>query len=156
MARSREEYLCAKREGMARLRARDPEAHRKKQRDWHSKNRTRQIAKMRAYYGKRFFWGRAMKLRGEERADTKALANLWKTQKGLCALTGRKMDRTAQLDHILPKARGGKDNIENLRWVCEEVNIAKRHMTDEEFINLCNSVIKWIGERIQQVASKIS
>lgn len=151
MARSREEMLKAKREGMARLRAKDPDAARRKRNEYHARNREKETAKMRAYYARRFFWGRAMKLRGEDRATAKVLASIWKMQRGLCALTGRRLDRTAQLDHIVPRARGGTDIPQNLRWVCNEANLAKRDLTDAEFLTLCQDVMRWIGERIQAV-----
>ena len=153
--RTIEETRKAKREGMARLRIKNPELAKEKQRIWHKENRDKNLKRMRNYYGKRFFWGRAMKLKGNNRANTKALSHLWKIQRGLCALTGNKLNRTAQIDHILPKAKGGKDNIENIRWVCREVNYAKRDMIDEEFIDICKSVIRWIGERIELVSSEI-
>ncbi len=141
MARSREEHLRAKREGMARLRARDPVAARRKRNDFHARNREQQTEKMRKYYARRFFWGRAMKLRGEGRATYRDLAAIWKRQRGLCALTGQRLDRTAEVDHILPKVRGGGDKAENLRWVCRPVNLAKRDLTDVEFHALCANVI---------------
>lgn len=147
MARSIEATRKAKREYMARKRAADPEAAREYGRTHHWKNRAKSCAKMRDYYSRRFFWGRAMKLRGPNRATYTQLAKLWRRQKGRCALTGRRLNRSAQLDHILPQSRGGRDSISNLRWVCEEANIAKRHMTDKEFIRLCTDVMRWIGER---------
>ena len=48
--------------------------------------------------------------------------------------------------------RGGGDNIENLRWLCREANMAKRDMSDGEFLSLCGDVMRWIGERIEAVA----
>lgn len=151
MARSAEETREAKRLHMARRREADPDGVRRYQREVHHRNRERNKQKMREYYAKRFFWGRAMKLRGAERATTKQLASLWKSQRGLCALTGRRLNRTAQLDHITAKARGGDDSISNLRWVCSEVNLAKRELSDCEFVDLCGAVMRWIGERIAQV-----
>jgi 5-methylcytosine-specific restriction endonuclease McrA len=140
MARTIEETRRAKRKFMARKRAADPEAARAYSRKYHRKNGERQRAKMRAYAGRRFFWTKAMKLRGAGKASCKQLASLWKAQRGLCALTGRTLDRTAQLDHILPKARGGGDGIENLQWACAEANLAKKDLTDEEFLQLCSDV----------------
>ncbi len=156
MARSREEYLKAKREGMARLQARDPEGARRKRNLYHAKNRESQKKKMRDYYARRFFWGRAMKLRGEGRANFVDLARIWKSQRGLCALTGRRLDRTAQLDHIIARARGGHDGTKNIRWVCAAVNYAKRDMSDAEFVLLCRDSMRWIGERIMLVEKEIS
>lgn len=151
MARSREETLRAKREGMARRRAADPDAVRAYQREWHKRNREQNCQKMRDYYARRFFWGKAMKLRGKDRADYRQIAALWKAQKGFCALTGRRLDRSAELDHIIAKARGGSDGVTNLRWVCRAVNFARRDLPDDEFFALCRDVMRWIGSRIELV-----
>lgn len=152
MPRSPDEVRKAKREHMARKRAADPDAARAYSRSYHAANRDKQTAKMREYYARRFFWGRAMKLRGPERANPADLARLWKRQRGLCALTGRRLSRdSAHLDHITAKARGGSDNIANLRWLCTEANLARRELSDTEFLALCSDVMSWIGERIAAV-----
>lgn len=151
MARTAEETRKAKREYMARKRAADPEAVRKYNREHHHKARDKNTAAMRAYYARRFFWGRAMKLRGDGRATALDLWRMWHKQKGRCAITGRRLDRTAQLDHITAKARGGGDEPENLRWLCKDANLALRELSDAEFVALCSDVMRWIGERIQMV-----
>ncbi len=151
--RTIEQVREAKRLFMARKRADNPEAARAYHRARHFKNHEANKLKMRAYYGRRFFWGRAMKLRGEGRANTKELASLWKRQRGICCLTGRRLDRTAQLDHIMPKARNGSDRLDNLRWVCPEVNILKRNLTDDELLSVCSDVMSWIGKRIKEFES---
>jgi 5-methylcytosine-specific restriction endonuclease McrA len=92
-----------------------------------------------------------MKLRGPERASARDLAAIWKSQRGRCALTGRRLDRTAQLDHKTPRARGGGDEAANLQWLCEAANLAKRDLTDAEFAAMCGEVMRWIGERIAAV-----
>lgn len=149
MARSIEETRKAKRESMARRRSSDLDAARAYNRKYHAENREKQKAKMREYYGRRFFWGRAMKLRGEGRAKASDLARIWKRQRGLCAMTGRRLGRqNAHLDHILAKSRGGTDEAGNLRWLCTEANLARRELSDAEFIALCSSVMCWIGRRI--------
>ena len=94
-----------------------------------------------------------MKLRGANRAGPAEVAKLWRSQRGRCALTGRRLDRSAQLYHILPRARGGTDETANLRWVCAEVNLAKRDLTDAEFRALCADVVRWIGERIAHISA---
>ncbi len=152
MARGAEETRKAKRDHMRRRRAENPEKVRKYQRELHRKNREHNLSKMREYYARRFFWGRAMKLRGPHRATTVDLARLWKQQRGRCALTGRRLNRdNAQLDHIVAKARGGTDEIGNLRWLCTEANLARRELSDAEFVALCSDVMRWIGERIAKV-----
>jgi 5-methylcytosine-specific restriction endonuclease McrA len=148
VARSIEETRKAKREHMARKRAADPEGMREYRRKYHASSRHARTAKMREYYARRFFWGRAMKLRGEGRATTADVSRLWYLQRGLCALTGRKLDRTAQLDHIIPRARGGGDDVGNMRWVCAGINYAKRDLDDESLIALCADVMAWSGRRI--------
>ena len=147
--RTREEYLAAKRDGMARQRAKDPQALRDKRKAWHAQNRDVRCKKMRDYATRRFFWNCEMHLRGEDRATAKQLASLWKSQKGKCALTGRRLDRSAQLDHRHPKSKNGADTIENLQWVCAEVNYAKRDLTHGQFTALCRSVISWSDKDVR-------
>jgi 5-methylcytosine-specific restriction endonuclease McrA len=141
----------AKRLQMAKRREADPEGCRAYQNRKYHQRRGDYLAKMKSYQRRRFFWRRACKLDGVTARD---LASLWKSQRGLCALTGRKMDRSAQVDHILPRAKGGGDDIRNLRWVCEEANLSKRHMTDAQFLILCADVMSWIGRRIQEAYSR--
>lgn len=75
---------------------------------------------------------------------TADLMLLWEKQQGLCALSGRQLDiLTATIDHIIPKARGGTHEIDNLRWTTPEANFAKRDLLDEEFLTLCKSCIEW-------------
>lgn len=152
--RDPEKIRRRKRESMARRRAADPEAARAKERAWDAANRDRRRASARAYLAKRFFYVRVCHLRGSDRANARDLWALWHRQRGRCALTGRRLNRAAQLDHILPKARGGGDNISNLRWVCQEVNLAKRDLTDAELVALCVDVMSWIGERIARALGK--
>lgn len=145
-----EERLRRKREDMARRWRENPEAMREYARKNHERNREQRNERLRALHARRLFWSRAMKVKG---VTPKQLASLWKTQRGRCALTGRRLDRAAQLDHILPRARGGTDEISNLRWVCDAANLAKRDLTDEEFAALCADVMHWIGQQIAAAAS---
>lgn len=140
-----------KRAQMARRRAADPEAHREYQRALYAANRENRRAKLREYSARRFFWSRATKLRGPDRATARCLAALWRSQRGRCWLTGRKLDRTAQIDHAVPKCRGGTDAPSNLRWLCAEANIAKRHLTEDEFVALCRDVSRYLLQRITDV-----
>ncbi len=145
---SDEERLRRKARSMAKRRLADPDGVRAYGRAYHNANRARVQQRTRALHRRRFFWSRATKF---VHITARDLASLWKRQRGLCALTGRKLDRTAQLDHIVPRARGGGDEITNLRWLCHEANLAKRALSDSEFLDLCSAVMRWIGERIQLV-----
>jgi hypothetical protein len=148
-----------KRESMAKRRAADPEGARAYRSAWHAANRDVRTAKMREYAQRRFFWNREMHLRQPGRATARQLARLWKDQRGRCALTGRRLDRTAHLDHIEPLAGGGGDGIGNLRWLCHEANLAKRALSDDQFFALCLAVaqgapcMSWIGRRLKLVDS---
>ena len=95
---------------------------------------------------KNFFSYRADRYRTVSAQD---LAALWKRQRGRCALTGRRLDKTAHLDHIVPRAKGGADDIENLRWVCDEANLAKRDLSDDDFIRLCRDVLDIADDKEQ-------
>lgn len=63
-----------------------------------------------------------------------------------CALTGRKIDlsnrATYALDHIVPRARGGDNSLENCQLVCRDVNQAKHSMLQAAFIELCRAVVR--------------
>jgi 5-methylcytosine-specific restriction endonuclease McrA len=140
--RDPEKIRARKRESMARRRAADPDKARAYSNAYHAANRAARTKNMRDYYARRFFWGRAMKLRGVGRATAADLASIWKAQRGSCALTGRKLDQDAQLDHVVARARGGTDERTNLRWLCREANLARRELSDDEFIALCSDVLK--------------
>lgn len=139
--RSAEETRAAKRQHMARRRTADPDAVRAYQRKFHQDNRERQKQKLRDYCARRFFWTKANKLRGEGAATHEELARLWHSQRGRCALTGDRLDRSAEPDHKIPRTRGGTDAIENLQWTTRAANRAKRDMTDEEFFALCARIV---------------
>lgn len=144
--RTPEQVREAKRLHMAKKRLADVQSARAYGRSYHQKNKEKVNAKRREDHVRRLFWSRALKLRG---IKAKHLASLWKKQRGLCALTGQKMDRTAQIDHKIPQARGGTHALENLQWVTAEANLAKRDLTDDEFHALCELVVRWTGKRLQ-------
>ena len=143
-----EEVRAAKRAGMAAKRAADPDGVRSRGRAWVMENRDRLNRVRREWHETRFFYVRAKRLRG---VTARELARIWKQQRGRCALTGRKLDRSAELDHKLPKARGGTNELSNLQWVTHAANRVKRDLTDAEFLALCQDCARWIGMRIQMV-----
>ena len=142
-------YRKRKRESMARRRAADVQGSRAYQRLWYANNSSKINEAAREQRERRFFWARGSRWS----IPARELAKIWKAQRGLCALTGVRLTREAQVDHIVPQARGGSHGISNLRWVSAEANFAKRDLTDDEFFALCSSVVRWIGERIAMVSS---
>lgn len=67
-----------------------------------------------------------------------------------CYLTGRTIDLSEkgsyELDHIIPKSRGGGNTIENMGLTCTIANRCKSSLTDQEFITLCKEVAKFHSE----------
>jgi 5-methylcytosine-specific restriction endonuclease McrA len=70
-------------------------------------------------------------------------------QDGKCALTGRPLDDTAHIDHIIPKSLGGQSTFDNARWVCKEANVAKFNLMDEALLELCRDIIATIGPKLE-------
>lgn len=104
------------------------------------------------YKRKKFFSYRAVHFNGMygTKLIGRILGSLWKKQKGFCALSGQKLTvLNAELDHIIPKTRGGGHIIENLRWLVKDVNRLKRNYLDNEFLSLC----KQITEHTQKAPS---
>ena len=73
------------------------------------------------------------------------LFDLLKKQNYLCPFTGRKLiiGINAELDHIIPRAKGGEDKIENMQWVCAEINKMKLDHFTEDFLSLVVEVYKY-------------
>jgi 5-methylcytosine-specific restriction endonuclease McrA len=65
----------------------------------------------------------------------------------ICSLTGKPIDlmkpRTYQLDHIIPRSKGGENTLNNCQLVLKEVNLAKHTLSSEEFVKLCREVVDY-------------
>lgn len=127
----------------------DPEINeriKKKTREWYK--RTNGAEKQRKYIKKlkteNFFkWRTRLFFQHYGVRYTEAdFKNKWDKQNGECYFTGRKLDNTAHIDHILPIKRGGTHELDNLRWVCKEANYGKRDMTDGEYLNVIRDIME--------------
>lgn len=93
---------------------------------------------------RRFFVWRARNWNSRHRTTLTAhdLWALWRQQRGRCALSGRKLDATAHLDHIAHVSRNGAHDLTNIRWIDPRVNVARSNMTDAEFVTMCRQVVE--------------
>lgn len=104
------------------------------------------------YNKRRFFFLRALRIctRFNDYSDvdviTESLSRAWYNQRGRCAYTGQKLNRSAQVDHKTPTSRGGTNDSSNLHWVCAEANFVKRDRTHDEFISICSDIAKYIRD----------
>lgn len=73
-------------------------------------------------------------------------------KKANCYLTGREIDLTSpatyHLDHIVPRAKGGTNDLDNLQVACKEANQAKSNMLTGEFVELCKEVLEHHGYKV--------
>ena len=67
--------------------------------------------------------------------------------KPVCYLTGKKINvddpKNYSLDHRVPVAHGGSNDLENLEICSIEANKAKSDLTLDEFYKLCEDVLAW-------------
>lgn len=69
-----------------------------------------------------------------------------------CYLTGRPLDlsksRSYELDHIIPRSKGGENSLENCGVACRDANQSKRDMLLEEYFQLCKEVLEHNGYKV--------
>jgi hypothetical protein len=75
-------------------------------------------------------------------AKAEALRDLFLAGGGVCPYSGLPLTLgvDAQLDHILPFARGGKTDLANLHWVHALANQLKGDLTEAEFFDLIGRI----------------
>ncbi len=77
-------------------------------------------------------------------ATPRELMKLIKSQDYRCALSGEKLTpKTAELDHKMPRSKGGCDTIDNLQWLDRSINRMKGQLSTEQFIAACRRVVQW-------------
>jgi len=111
------------------------------------------LAKQRALKKEKFFQYRALHFRGhydameiDGRELTLFLWHLWRRQKGLCALSGRRLTReNAQIDHKEPRRNGINNDFDNLQWTTKAANHAKNQMTPQEFRQFISDIYNTIN-----------
>lgn len=74
------------------------------------------------------------------------LLDLFNAQNGKCKYTNRiiTLQIDCELDHIIPRSKGGADVISNLQWLHRDVNKMKYDLTEEVFIQSITEIVKWL------------
>lgn len=115
----------------------DPDGHKSRSKKSRAKRRFKRLVEM----SNRFF----------TKDEWLTALDIWriaKKQKLICALTGDKLTNdTISIDHIIPKSQGGSNKPENIRLVDKDVNLARRALTDQQFIELCKKVVSHLDPR---------
>jgi 5-methylcytosine-specific restriction endonuclease McrA len=62
------------------------------------------------------------------------LKRLWEDSGSRCHYCNQQITGVFHFDHAIPVARGGTNDIENLRVACESCNSKKQAMTESEFL----------------------
>lgn len=103
-------------------------ARRKKSKQAEDKQKTRRYDPVRADT----FDERSALLEDDQKAQDKR--QLFHAQQGKCVYCGNEYQYDKlEIEHMIPKARGGPDNIRNCQLACRSCNLAKGTKTDIEF-----------------------
>lgn len=99
---------------------------------------------------KRFFTSYAEEKQGNRKLKKEypfTATDVLKVKPAICYLTGRSIDfnspNTYELDHIIPRAKGGDNSLENLGVACPQANRGKSDLSVEEFFQMCVDVVKF-------------
>ena len=57
---------------------------------------------------------------------------IFERDRGVCQYTGEFVGRNGNLDHVVPRDRGGRDSFENLVWAKQEINSRKANRLPHE------------------------
>jgi 5-methylcytosine-specific restriction endonuclease McrA len=72
----------------------------------------------------------------------------------VCYLTGRPIDfnfpESYNLDHVIPRAKGGDNTLSNMNIACRAANMAKNDLLVSEFLELCEEVLLHHGYQVRR------
>lgn len=111
--------IIGKRRRAETWRRKHPELFKARIGKWRKKNLTKLAESARRRRSKKNGNGVFLVTRGDyQRA--------WLRQDGRCYMCWRPLEKHAQIDHVIPIARGGRHAIGNLLWACRDCNRRKQ------------------------------
>lgn len=116
--------------------------HQEAQKAWREKNKGRIAEYMRKWKERNPERVSAHRHANKKRVKTKALIELMARQEGRCAYCKESLTQDRHVDHVVPKARGGADDIGNYQFLCPTCNMAKGGLTGEEFFAHIRKILK--------------
>lgn len=80
--------------------------------------------------------------------------NVYEKTKGKCALCGKfvRFDLFT-IDHIIPLAKGGTNDIENLQCTCKHCNAMKQDFSEKEFLDKMIKILAYQSKNQQPISS---
>jgi hypothetical protein len=118
---------------------------------WRKRNKQEHTKMQQNWKKRRFFYYKAIMVKNSKRGGScsetiqqlaRSLMFQWLKQRGRCALTGVKLDRTANVDHIVPVCKGGTNESSNLQWLTPMANQVKSSLTVEELVLMCGLILQ--------------
>lgn len=87
--------------------------------------------------------------RGSSDLTLKHLLDVYKSQKGRCTLTGRRLTYDESANSVsIDRIENSKGYlIGNVQLVCKFANLCRREMTMEEFVTLCRDVFSYSQDK---------
>lgn len=94
------------------------------------------------------FYGRSKKEKNRKHYSTTTRKMLYNKYDGVCQLCGKKLTiNEMTLDHIVPLACGGIDNVSNIQIACEQCNWIKADSLPEDFADRISSIFMYQMEK---------
>ena len=111
-------------------------------------------AKTRSYYvydtetKVKVFYGKCKKGKNRKHYSTTTRKMLYNKYHGVCQLCGKKLTiKDMTLDHIVPLACGGIDNVSNIQIACQQCNWIKADSLPEDFADRISSIFMYQMEK---------
>lgn len=81
----------------------------------------------------------------KDRSRHNELLQIYEKQKGICPYTGRKIKigLDASIDHIVPRAKNGTNDVSNLQWIYTPCNFMKLDYYEKDFLDIVKMIYEY-------------